>query len=57
MATRIDLPKELVKAAFKQRQDSLKRSISNATNTLVKEAYESELKQLNTAIDTIAEIK
>lgn len=57
MPTRIELPKELVKSAFVQKQQSLRRAITQATNALVKSALDDELSQITKAIDTMTETK
>lgn len=57
MATRIDLPKDLVAAAFTQRTQSLQRAANAATNNLVKTALQDELRQLQSALATITEVK
>ena len=57
MGTKIELPKELVQAAFTQRLQSLDRSIKQATNKLVAEALTSEKNQLTAALATMTEVK
>lgn len=57
MPTRIDLDKDLVRAAFQQRTEGLKRQIGAATNKAVKVALEDELAQITKALDTMADTK
>jgi hypothetical protein len=57
MATRIELPKTLVLAAFTQRKQSLDRSIKAATNPLIHQALQDELNQVVAAMASMAEIK
>ena len=57
MASRVELPKEIVKPALEQRAASLKRSQKAASNKLIADAYEKELEAVTLAINTITEIK
>lgn len=57
MATRIELPKDIVKAMLEQAQSLRSRQIKAATNTLIKEALEKEQEQIIAAKNTITEIK
>ena len=57
MATRIELPKDLVKRSFTTTIASLKRAINNAGNPGVKTALEHELAEITKAVDTASEIK
>lgn len=57
MATRIELPKELVRNAFETNIASLKRAINTAKTEMVKEAYRHELAQITNALASITEVK
>lgn len=57
MATRIELPRDLVKTAFTMKISSLKRAEKEATNPLIRAALQDELGQIQTALNTMAEIK
>ena len=57
MAVRLELPKDLVKLAFKSKIDSLKRAQTAATNPLIKSALDDELGQITQALGTMTEIK
>lgn len=57
MATRIELPRDLVKTAFTMKINSLKRAEKEATNPLIKTALADELGQIQTALNTLTEIK
>lgn len=57
MAVKLDLPKDVIKLAFKAKIDSLKRAITSASNPLIKTALDDELGQINHALATMTEIK
>lgn len=57
MATRIELPKDIVEAAFEKHIQSLRRAQTSATNKLIKNALADEERQIKAAIATVAEIK
>lgn len=57
MATKIELPKDVIKIAFKKHIDSCKRASTAATNTLIKNALDDEIGQITKALDTMTEIK
>jgi len=57
MATRADLPKDLVAACIDQKIASTKRAINTATNELIKTALKDELAQLSTGRNTLTDIK
>lgn len=57
MATKIDLPKDLIKEAFTAKLASLKRAQTAATNKLIKAALDDELSQITLAIASMTEIK
>lgn len=55
--TVVELPRDIVKIAFKKHVDSLKRAETAATNPLIKSAIADELGQITKAMDTMAETK
>lgn len=57
MATKVELPKELVKAALEQAKSLRTRNIKSATNPLIKQALEQEETQIAQAIQTLTETK
>lgn len=57
MATRVELPKELVDGALETKIASVKRAANNATNPIIKDALNKELAALNSAKVTLTEIK
>lgn len=57
MATKVDLPRDLVKAALEQAKSLRTRNIKSATNPLIKQALEEEERAIANAITTIAETK
>jgi len=57
MATKVELPKELVKTAIEQAILLRHRQIKQATNALIKQALEQELTDLSKARDTLTETK
>lgn len=57
MATKVELPKELVKAALEQAASLRARNIKSATNPLIKQALEEEDRQIRAAISTLTETK
>lgn len=56
MATRVELPKELIKQAIDQAISLRYRQIKATGNAMIKAALEEELKHLAGAKDTCAEI-
>lgn len=57
MATRVELPKEIVKYALEQAVSLRHRQIKAATNALIKKALEDELASLTTGLNTLTEVK
>lgn len=57
MATKVELPKELVKAALEQAKSLRTRNIKSATNPLIKQALEQEEREIGNAISTLTEVK
>lgn len=57
MATRVELPKDLVKTALEQAASLRARNIKAATNALIKTALEDEERQIRAAIGIMTEIK
>jgi hypothetical protein len=57
MAVRVELPKDLLKAALEQAASLRARNIKAATNALIKQALEEEDRAIRAAIQTITESK
>lgn len=57
MAVRIELPKEIVRAALEQAAALRARNIKSASNQIIKGALEEEDRQIRLAITTMTEIK
>lgn len=57
MATRVELPKEIVKAALEQAASLRTRGIKAATNSVIKQALEQELLVISQAIPLLQETK
>lgn len=57
MATRVELPKELVKAALEQAASLRARNVKAATNNLIKQALADEEMAIRTSLNSLAEIK
>lgn len=57
MATRIELPKEIVASAIQKHIASLQRALKEATNPVIKQALEQELQTTIQAKLTISETK
>lgn len=57
MATRVELPKDLVLAALNQAAQLRVRGIKAATNALIKKALEDEETHIRAATQTLSEIK
>lgn len=57
MATRIELPMQLVQDALATKIASTKRAANAATNPLIKDVLQKELAALETAKNTLAEVK
>lgn len=57
MATRVDLAKDFVKHAFDTKLASLKRSANTASNPIIKDALDKEIAAIQTALNTLTEIK
>lgn len=57
MATKVELPKDLVRAALEQAKSLRTRNIKAATNALIKQALEEEEKAIVQAIGTLTEVK
>lgn len=57
MATKVELPKEIVRQSLELRIQSTRRAAKAATNKLVAEAYTSEADQITAALGTITEVK
>lgn len=57
MATRVELPKELVKVALEQAAGLRTRNGKAATNELIKQAYRQEEDAIRLAISTLTETK
>jgi len=57
MATQVDLPKDLIKAALEQAISLRRRNVTAATNNLIKNALEDEISALRKGIDTMKETK
>lgn len=57
MATRVDLPKELVRVALEQAAALRTRNGKAATNALIKEALAGEESAIRASLNTLSEIK
>jgi len=57
MATRVDLNKETVAEALQKSIDSAKRGQNTTKNPQFKELYTRQLAELQTAMNTLSEIK
>lgn len=57
MATRVELPKEIVLAALQQAAQLRARGIKAATNALIKQALSEEEDQIRKASQTLTETK
>lgn len=57
MATKVELPKELVKAALEQAKSLRTRNAKAATNNLIRQALQDEEQAIQNAINTLAETK
>jgi len=57
MATRVDLPKEIITSAFETKCASLRRGINSATNPVIKEALQQELGAITSALGKMVDIK
>lgn len=57
MAVKVELPKELVKAALEQAASLRARNAKSATNSIIKQAYEEEELQINKAISVLETMK
>ena len=57
MATRVELPKEIVKIALEQACTLRLRQLKAATNDLIKKALDDEERQIRAGIATITEMK
>lgn len=57
MATRIELPPQLVKQMMDVNIHGLKRQVTTAKTEMVREAYKHELDQITKAQATLSEIK
>jgi len=57
MATKVELPKELVKVALEQAKSLRTRNIKAATNALIKQALQDEETAIQAAINTLTETK
>lgn len=57
MATRVELPKDIVKVALEQAQSLRTRQIKASSNNIIKQALEEELRVISQATTTLTEIK
>ena len=57
MATRVELPREIVKIALEQACTLRLRQMKAATNDLIKKALDDEERAIRTAISTITDTK
>ena len=57
MATRVELPKELIKTALEQAAALRQRNIKATANAIIKQALEEELRQITLAKDTMTDSK
>lgn len=57
MATKVELPKDMVKTLIENGMALRQRQIKQATNPLIKTALEDELSALSKSRDTIIEAK
>lgn len=57
MATRVDLPNAQVKAALEQALASNKRALNTAKNPAFRPIIEKDIADLQTAINTLTDIK
>ena len=57
MATKVDLPRDLVRAALEQAKSLRTRNIKSATNPLIKQALLEEEQAIANAIGTLQDTK
>lgn len=57
MATRVELPKDIVEAAFVKSLQSAERAMKAATNKLIQNAIKDEITQIRAATATMTETK
>lgn len=57
MATRVELPKDIIKAALEQAAGLRSRNKKAATNELIKQALDQEETAIRAALNTLSEIK
>lgn len=57
MATRVELPKEAVAEALTKSLDSARRGQNTSKNPQFKALYEKQMLELQTALNTLTEIK
>lgn len=57
MATKVELPKDIVRAALEQAKSLRTRNIKTATNAIIKEALQQEETAIAQAISTLTEVK
>lgn len=57
MATKVELPRELVKTALEQAASLRVRNAKASTNPIIKQALEEEERHIRNAISTLTETK
>lgn len=57
MATKVELPKELVQVALVQARGLRERGMKAATNALIKQALDDERLAIHNAIQSLTEVK
>lgn len=57
MATRVDLPIAITKRALHKEKQSLERTMKASDNPIIKDALSKEWEAVNTAFNTVTEIK
>lgn len=57
MPIKIDMPKGVLKSALEQAISLRRRNVNAATNELIRNALEDEIKNIRLAMDTMTEIK